>query len=201
MFFSILIVHFFGLLLPGPDFLLVSSYALKNGVKSALKASFGVSVAMSIWIILSVLGLSVIFHQFPFLQIILSSCGAFYLLYLAFIIYKNAKNGKLKMQKISISPFFSGFLTNLSNPKVIFYFASVFATFNFDAMQSVLLVMVVILFLETFVYFSLIGILFSNTFIIKFYEKKIKLIDYLSAFIFLIFALYVLLSNLYYFAK
>ncbi|WP_291951932.1 LysE family translocator [Campylobacter sp.] len=201
MFFSILIIHFFGLLLPGPDFLLVSSYALKNGIKNALKASFGVSVAMSVWIIFSILGLSVIFHQFPFLQVVLSSCGAFYLLYLAFIVYKNAKNGKLKMQYIFTSPFFNGFLTNLSNPKAIFYFASVFSNFNFDTMQNIVFIMMIVLFLETLIYFSLVSILFSNTFIVKFYEKNLKSIDYLSAFIFFIFAFYILLDNLYSFAK
>ncbi|EAK9882184.1 LysE family translocator [Campylobacter lari] len=129
MFFWIIIIHFFGLILPGPDFFLVSSYALREGVKSALKASLGVSLAVSIWIILSILGLNVVFHKFPFLQIILSSFGAFYLLYLSFKIYKNTKNDKIKVQKTYISAFLSGMITNLSNPKAIFYFASVFCKF------------------------------------------------------------------------
>ncbi|AJC86990.1 LysE family transporter [Campylobacter sp. RM16704] len=196
MFLWILIIHFFGLILPGPDFFLVSSYALREGIKSALKASLGVSLAMSVWIILSILGLSVIFYQFPFLQIILSSFGASYLLYLSFIIYKNAKNGKLKTQNTRISAFLSGIITNLSNPKAIFYFASVFANFNFIQNTKILTVLIFVLIFETIIYFSLISLLFSKPFMTRIYEKNTKSIDYLSAFIFFAFAVFVLSNNL-----
>ncbi|EGK8090345.1 LysE family transporter [Campylobacter lari] len=196
MFLWILIIHFFGLILPGPDFFLVSSYALREGIKSALKASLGVGLAMSVWIILSILGLSVIFHQFPFLQIVLSSFGACYLLYLAYGIYKNAKTGNIKVQKTHISAFLSGVITNLSNPKVIFYFASVFASFDFVQMRWMLIVLVFVLILETIIYFSLISLLFSKPFMVRIYQKNLKLIDYLSAFIFFAFSVFILSSNL-----
>ncbi|MBX1886331.1 LysE family transporter [Campylobacter peloridis] len=196
MFLWTLIIHFFGLILPGPDFFLISSYALREGFKNALKASLGVSFAMSVWIILSILGLSVIFHQFPFLQVILSSIGALYLLHLAYLIYKNTKNTKLKTQKPPISPFFSGVITNLSNPKVIFYFASVFANFDFSQMQWMLVVLILVLILETIVYFSLVALLFSKQFMLKIYEKNLKKIDYLSAFIFFSFGVFILAKNL-----
>ncbi|OCX42909.1 hypothetical protein A7X81_06755 [Campylobacter ornithocola] len=196
MFLWILIVHFFGLILPGPDFFLVSSYALRDGIKNALKASLGVSLAMSVWIILSILGLSAIFHQFPFLQTILSSFGAFYLLYLACGIYKNTKMGNLKVQKTHISAFLSGMITNLSNPKVIFYFASVFASFDFTQMRWMLIVLIFVLFLETIIYFSLVSLLFSKSFMVRIYQNNIKLVDYLSAFIFFTFAMFILSGNL-----
>ncbi|HEC1783238.1 TPA: LysE family transporter [Campylobacter lari] len=196
MFLWILIIHFFGLILPGPDFFLVSSYALREGIKSALKASLGVSLAMSVWIILSILGLSVIFHQFPFLQIALSSFGACYLLYLAYGIYKNAKIGNIKVQKTHISAFLSGMITNLSNPKVIFYFASVFASFDFTQMRWMLIILIFVLILETITYFSLISLLFSKPFMVRIYQKNLKPIDYLSAFIFFAFAVFILSSNL-----
>ncbi|ELF2320295.1 LysE family transporter [Campylobacter lari] len=196
MFFWIIIIHFFGFILPGPDFFLVSSYALREGVKSALKASLGVSLAVSIWIILSILGLNVVFHKFPFLQIILSSFGAFYLLYLSFKIYKNTKNDKIKVQKTYISAFLSGMITNLSNPKAIFYFASVFASFDFTQMRWMLIVLIFVLILETIIYFSLISLLFSKPFMVRIYQKNLKLIDYLSAFIFFAFAVFILSSNL-----
>lgn len=195
MFLWALIIHFFGLILPGPDFFLISSYALREGIKSALKASLGVSLAMSVWIILSILGLSVIFHQFPFLQVVLSSFGAFYLLYLSYVIYKNAKNGSIKKQNTTISPFLSGVITNLSNPKVIFYFASVFANFNFAQMQWMVLVLVLVLVLETIVYFSLVALLFSKAFMMRLYEKNLKLVDYTSACIFFAFAVFILIQN------
>ncbi|EAK0793385.1 UNVERIFIED_CONTAM: LysE family transporter [Campylobacter lari] len=196
MFLWILLIHFFGLILPGPDFFLISSYALREGVRSALKASLGVSLAMSVWIILSILGLSAIFYQFPFLQIILSSFGACYLLYLAYGIYKNAKIGNIKVQKAHISAFLSGVITNLSNPKAIFYFASVFASFDFTKIQWMLVILVFVLILETIIYFALISFLFSKSFMVKIYQKNLKLIDYLSSFVFFAFAVFILSSNL-----
>ncbi|EFU6099216.1 LysE family transporter [Campylobacter lari] len=66
---------FFGLILPGPDFFLISSYALRGGMKSALKASLGVSLAMSVWIILSILGLSAIFINFHFCKLFYQALG------------------------------------------------------------------------------------------------------------------------------
>lgn len=195
MFLWIIIIHFFGLILPGPDFFLISSYALREGIKSALKASLGVSFAVGIWIILSILGLGVVFHKFPFLQTILSSFGAFYLLYLSFKIYKNTKIDKIKVQKTHIPAFFSGMITNLSNPKAIFYFASVFASFDFTQMQWMLVILVFTLILETIIYFSLISFIFSKAFMMKIYKNNAKVIDYSSAFIFFVFAVFILIKN------
>lgn len=44
-------IHLSALLTPGPDFFLVSAYALKFSFKEALKAAFGVSLAILLWII------------------------------------------------------------------------------------------------------------------------------------------------------
>ncbi|BCD45069.1 hypothetical protein NHP194003_01060 [Helicobacter suis] len=43
-FLPILLIDFFALLLPGPDFLIVSSYALKTNFKSAFLVVCGVSL-------------------------------------------------------------------------------------------------------------------------------------------------------------
>ncbi|EAJ1260930.1 hypothetical protein A0068_05685 [Campylobacter lari] len=90
-----------------------------------------------------------------------------------------------------MSPFLSGVITNLSNPKVIFYFASVFANFNFAQMQWMVLVLV----LETIVYFSLVALLFSKAFMMRLYEKNLKLVDYTSACIFFAFVVFILIQN------
>lgn len=63
-------------------------------------------------------------------------------------------------------------------------------------MQWMLVVLVFVLILETIIYFALISFLFSKSFMVRIYQKNLKLIDYLSAFIFFAFAMFILSSNL-----
>ncbi|WP_285602817.1 LysE family transporter [Helicobacter sp. NHP22-001] len=77
-------VHLLALLTPGPDFLLISSYALKTRSAHAFKAVLGVVPDNFVWIVLSLFGLKGLFAAFPLLQTLLVLSGACYLLYLAF---------------------------------------------------------------------------------------------------------------------
>ena len=63
-FLFILPIHLFALLLPGPDFFIVSSYVLKADFKKALLVVFGICLANFVWIVLSLSGLKIIFDVF-----------------------------------------------------------------------------------------------------------------------------------------
>ena len=108
-------IHLSALLTPGPDFFLVSAYALKFSFKEALKAAFGVSLAILLWIIFSLTGLKILFDTFPFIQLVLSTLGAMYLFYLAYLLLKNISNEIHFTNSVKISqPFLGGFLTNIT---------------------------------------------------------------------------------------
>lgn len=196
-FLLILLIHLFALLLPGPDFFIVSSYALKADFKKALLVVFGISLAVFIWLVLSLGGLKIVFDVFPLMKILLTFLGASYLLYLAFLLLKNL-NQKEHFENLSYTdkPFMMGFITNISNIKAIFYFSSIFSSLNFAYDFFALTFLVCLLVAETFLYFLLVVFLFSSANIKNLYLKYSKKIDCACALVFIGFVMY-LVSNLY----
>ncbi|MBD5167559.1 MAG: LysE family transporter [Helicobacter sp.] len=196
-FLFILLIHLFALLLPGPDFFIVSSYALKADFKKALSVVFGVSLAVFIWVVVSLSGLKIVFDVFPLMRILLTLLGASYLLYLAFLLLKNM-NQKEDFENLNYTdkPFLRGFITNISNVKALFYFSSIFSSLNFSYDVLSLSVLVFLLVAESFLYFLLVALLFSNANIKNVYLKYSKKIDFVCALVFIGFVAY-LSINLY----
>ena len=196
-FLFILLIHLFALLLPGPDFFIVSSYALKADFKKALSVVFGVSLAVFIWVVVSLSGLKIVFDVFPLMRILLTLLGASYLLYLAFLLLKNM-NQKEDFENLNYTdkPFLRGFITNISNVKALFYFSSIFSSLNFSYPFFTLCFLVFLLVAESFLYFLLVALLFSNANIKNVYLKYSKKIDFVCALVFIGFVAY-LSINLY----
>lgn len=196
-FLFILLIHLFALLLPGPDFFIVSSYALKADFKKALSVVFGVALAVFIWVVVSLSGLKIVFDVFPLMRILLTLLGAFYLLYLAFLLLKNM-NQKEDFENLNYTdkPFLRGLITNISNVKALFYFSSIFSSLNFSYDVLSLSVLVFLLVAESFLYFLLVALLFSNANIKNVYLKYSKKIDFVCALVFIGFVAY-LSINLY----
>ncbi len=190
-FLFILLIHLFALLLPGPDFFIVSSYALKADFKKALSVVFGVSLAVFIWVVVSLSGLKIVFDVFPLMRILLTLLGASYLLYLAFLLLKNM-NQKEDFENLNYTdkPFLRGFITNISNVKALFYFSSIFSSLNFSYDVLSLSVLVFLLVAESFLYFLLVALLFSNANIKNVYLKYSKKIDFVCALVFIGFVAY-----------
>ncbi|WP_163534507.1 LysE family transporter [Helicobacter suis] len=196
-FLPILLIDFFALLLPGPDFLIVSSYALKTNFKSAFLVVCGVSLGCFFWIILSLSGLKMLLEAFPLMKILLTLFGMFYLSYLAFLLLKNLKQKENFETLINMDrPFIRGFITNVSNVKALFYFSSIFSSLNFSYHFLTLCLLVFLLVAESFLYFLCIALLFSNSKVKNLYFKHYKKIDLICALIFIGFVIYIAI-NLY----
>ena len=196
-FLFILLIHLFALLLPGPDFFIVSSYALKADFKKALLVVFGICLANFVWIVLSLSGLKIIFDVFPLAKVLLTLLGAAYLLYLAFLLLKNMKQKEnFETLNYTAKPFLKGFITSISNVKALFYFTSIFSSLNFSYPFFTLCFLVFLLVAESFLYFLSIALLFSGANIKNIYLKYDKKIDFVCALVFIGFVLY-LFTNLY----
>ena len=196
-FLFILLIHLFALLLPGPDFFIVSSYALKADFKKALLVVFGICLANFVWIVLSLSGLKIIFDVFPLAKVLLTLLGAAYLLYLAFLLLKNMKQKEnFEILHYTAKPFLKGFITSISNVKALFYFTSIFASLNFSYPFFTLCFLVFLLAVESFLYFLSIALLFSGANIKNIYLKHNRKIDFVCALVFIGFVLY-LFTNLY----
>ncbi len=120
-------------LFPGPDILFVVSISLQKGWKKGVKLSLGLTSGIIIHTLAVVLGLGAILKHQPNAIRVIEISGATYLIYLAVQIWINS----IKNQNNSLKPskhknlFLTGFIMNLSNPKVSLFFLSFFPGFLF----------------------------------------------------------------------
>ena len=194
-------VHLMGLLSPGPDFFYVSRTAAMHSRRSALYGVIGITLGMSIWATAAVLGLAIVFKTMPALQGIIMALGGSYLFYLGLKMARVTTNvvfDKINSRQNTASKneIIKGLLVNLSNAKVVIYFSSVmsFVLVNITETRQMLTALLLIT-LETFVYFYVISLLFSRPFAKRFYSRYSRYIDNASGVIFILFGAYLIYSG------
>ncbi|MGL4860112.1 MAG: LysE family transporter, partial [Enterobacteriaceae bacterium] len=70
MLFSLIIIQFFALITPGPDFAFVASTALKGNKKDIFYSCVGITLGVFFWAFLSMTGLHILFAQYPVAQVL-----------------------------------------------------------------------------------------------------------------------------------
>ena len=194
-------VHLVGLLSPGPDFFYVSRAAAIHSRRTAIYGVIGITIGVSIWATAAVLGLAIVFKTMPALQGIIMALGGSYLFYLGVKMARVTTNAvfdeaNLRQNTASKNEILKGLLVNLSNAKVVIYFSSVmsFVLVNITETWQILTALLLIT-LETFVYFYVISILFSRPFTKRFYSRYSRYIDNVSGVIFILFGAYLIYSG------
>ncbi len=194
-------VHLVGLLSPGPDFFYVSRAAAIHSRRTAIYGVIGITIGVSIWATAAVLGLAIVFKTMPALQGIVMALGGSYLFYLGVKMARVTTNAVFdetnsRQNTESKNEIIKGLLVNLSNAKVVIYFSSVmsFVLVNITEMWQILTALLLIT-LETFVYFYVISILFSRPFTKRFYSRYSRYIDNVSGVIFILFGAYLIYSG------
>ena len=190
-----------GLLSPGPDFFYVSRAAAMHSRRTAIYGVIGITIGVSIWATAAVLGLAIVFKMMPALQGIVMALGGSYLFYLGVKMARVTTNAVFdetnsRQNTESKNEIIKGLLVNLSNAKVVIYFSSVmsFVLVNITETWQILTALLLIT-LETFVYFYVISILFSRPFTKRFYSRYSRYIDNVSGVIFILFGAYLIYSG------
>ena len=190
-----------GLLSPGPDFFYVSRAAAIHSRRAAIYGVIGITIGVSIWATAAVLGLAIVFKRMPALQGIIMALGGSYLFYLGVKMARVTTNvvfdeSNLIQNTASKNEIIKGLLVNLSNAKVVIYFSSVmsFVLVNITETRQMLTALLLIT-LETFIYFYVISLLFSRPFAKRFYSRYSRYIDNVSGVIFILFGAYLIYSG------
>ena len=68
MLLTICALHFVAQLSPGPDVLLIAKSAASTTRANTLKIIAGISVGIVVWVVLTLLGFTVLIEQFPWIQ-------------------------------------------------------------------------------------------------------------------------------------
>lgn len=201
----LMIVHLFGLMTPGPDFFYVSRMAASNSRRNAFCGVIGITLGVLFWATAAILGLALLFSTYPALQGIVMVLGGGYLAYLGILMVRvktNAVFETVSEQALNQSTtvgkeILKGLLVNLSNAKAIVYFSSVmsFILASLTETWQILTALLVIL-VETFLYFYFISLLFSRNLAKHFYSRYSRYIDNIAGVIFLLFGGYLIYSGM-----
>ena len=198
---TICLLHLVAQLSPGPDIILIAKCSASTTIKNTLKVILGISVGILFWVILTLSGFSVLIHQFPWIQQVLMLVGGFFLAKMGWAmlkggwrVYKLNRSSNLDTDSLPKSDekyFLMGLLTNLSNPKTVIYFASVFSLALTASAPEILKVQLAIIIpIQTFITFALLMWLLSRPKVKNAYQNSGHFIDMLSGGLFLIFAVW-----------
>lgn len=199
MFLSAAIMNLVAVAVPGPDFFYVSRTAVSSSKWAALQGVFGIVCGVAIWCTLAILGMHTVFRHYPVLQQFITTAGSLYLLYMAQGLLRGAyysyHQSPIRIRKRETTrvknPFLYGFLTNITNPKVLTFYAGVLSAILRPGLRTWRMFAYFVIFVgETLLWFVLVALLFGQARVQAMYQKMSYLIDALAGVIFAGFGLY-----------
>ena len=113
----------------------VISTTISQGFKKGFKVSLGLCLGLIIHTFLVIQGLATLLETFPEIFRSIEILGGIYLIFIAynnFVVHKKIENQKRRKE----SYFITGFIMNLTNPKVSLFFISFFPGFIFSLTLS-----------------------------------------------------------------
>ena len=116
---------------PGPDIAYVVGQSVVNGRRAGIISAAGVALGSCTYAIASVVGLTALITASPMMFTIIKSLGAAYLMYLGskMIWGTLTKQTTNHNEAESVKALTKGFITTLTNPKVLLFFISFFPQF------------------------------------------------------------------------
>jgi threonine efflux protein len=177
---TVALLHWFVLVTPGPNVLVVSQLAADGHRKAACFAALGVTLVAVAWSLLAILGVNAVFAAHPRLRLALQIAGGVYLCYVAVRLWRaRASTGKTLSSSVAPTAAFRlGFFTNIMNPKSALFFGSVFATALPPQPSTALLVAVVTMVLvNAFCWHMFLAFAFSHHRIQAVYATQRKVLN------------------------
>ena len=110
---------------PGAAMLFVIKTTVASGRKAGIMTGLGLSCAAACWTLAAFLGLESLFALFPWAYSALKIGGAFYLLWIAYHTWRDAKMPLLGGTTPHARSFAAGLLVNFGNPKSMLFAAAV----------------------------------------------------------------------------
>lgn len=112
---------------PGPTNIVILSTAHNLGTKKAMEYSYGATIAFGLLLGISTVLNTIMVAVIPKILIVMQVTGSFYMLYLAYQIYK--MDVLEPAHETQTATFVSGFLMQFINPKVVLFTMTVIPSF------------------------------------------------------------------------
>ncbi|MDR0770986.1 MAG: LysE family transporter [Burkholderiales bacterium] len=216
---TVAVVHLMALMSPGPDFFFVSQAALRSTRRHALCGVLGVVSGIALWAAIALLGLHLLLQQMAWLHKGITLAGGLYLCWLGWSMlrptlkrapfppaplpqgergeeYDAPTSEAVSVFSGYLKPFLRGLLVNLSNPKALVYFGSVFSLFvgsgvGSGARWGIFLLVVA----ESLLWFGFVATVFAQPAIRRFYQRAALWIDRIAGCLFIGFGLRLIFSR------
>ena len=191
LFLTVAMVHLIALMSPGPDFFFVSQTAASRSRKEAMMGVIGITLGVLVWAAVALMGLHLILQKMAWLHQIITVGGGLYLCWMGWQLLKSARAKKQNGDDTPVAlpargrTFMRGLLTNLSNPKAVIYFGSVFSMFVSDSDtggERVGMFMMIVV--DTLAGVSLVALVFALPKMRRGYQRLAKWIDGVAGVVF-----------------
>lgn len=169
-------IHAIALISPGPDFAVITRLSIVSGRRSGIYAAAGVATSIGIYVVICMLGLSVVLAALPGVSGILSVVGALYLAWLGIQCLRS--KGEMPNAGNALPggrAFLTGLLTNLLNPKAMLYFGSILSqVLSADLSLTDGAVLWSVLVAESMLWFTVVASLFSAQTVLAYLRRYLK---------------------------
>ena len=163
------VVHLLAVASPGPSTMLVIQTSAVAGRRGGLLAAFAMMVGALLWATAALFGLQALFAKFEWLYLAFRFGGAVYLIYLAIMLWRHARDPLPEIELGSAAHlagwqgFLRALLLQLSNPKIMVFFGSIFLSVLPQHLPGWMngAVLAIVAFNE-FTWFALLALLFSG---------------------------------------
>ncbi|ACT05087.1 homoserine/threonine efflux pump [Dickeya chrysanthemi Ech1591] len=204
LFLTVALVHLIALMSPGPDFFFVSQTAISRSRREALAGVLGITLGVLVWAAIALMGLHLLLERMAWLHRIVTVGGGLYLCWMGWQLLRSAlrKRDHQGEETVEVAlpqrgkTFMRGLLTNLSNPKALIYFGSVFSLFvGDDVGAAARWGLFALISLETLLWFSLVALVFALPVMRRGYQRLAKWVDGLAGALFTGFGIHLIISR------
>jgi threonine efflux protein len=176
------IVNLLGAMSPGPAFVMITRISAAHSRPAALAAAGGAALGVLVWATAATLGIQVILARAMWLYELMQIAGGLYLLWLGVAAWRHGSHATTTSNAAtSLSApraFRIGLLTNLSNPKVIVFFGSIFvALFAPGTPLWVRLAALAIVAFNEIAWYSSVALVFSSSPVQNAYRRARKWVE------------------------
>lgn len=181
---TIALAHLLAAMSPGPSFVLVVRNAVAVSRADALASAFGMGAGATFYAAAALLGLKALLDQLPTLFLAFKIAGGLFLVWIGIQIFSHAReplplvgNGVAGARGLWRS-FLFALWTQLSNPKCILFFASIFIALLPAQMPGwMTAVILAIVFVQETAWYSLVALGFSLPQPRAFYARTKAMLD------------------------
>ena len=186
-FLTVVFLHLFAVMSPGPDYVLISRQSIRHGRKIALWSAGGIGVGILFHSVLAATGILLLIASNDFYLSILKLICCSYLLYLGISSIVNTSDfNQTSLQKnrwSSSGGFLVGLLTNITNIKALLFFITLFGVVLNTQHKEILLIYGIYMAIATFIWFAFISFIFTSDIFrsrfidyFKFFEKLLGVV-------------------------